>query len=185
MELASSAVGASVGFWHPTFNCPMGCAGYCKRPLKTDFLFKLSDLYPGLTPAERALVSEYPDDSVSAFKLSLSAERLCLRKYPQSKTNDESDACRHFVWAALMTGKLGSEMAVKFLNAHEEDSKQPKDERSMDLANNRAGVIAGERLKKTNELSEESVMKLFDKSIRSHELVIMKSRGEAKKVREK
>lgn len=47
--------------------------------------------------------------------------------------DDESDAFRHFVWAALLTKELGKARAKEFLDAHETDPDQPHIERQMDL----------------------------------------------------
>ncbi len=38
-----------------SFTCPVQCPDLCKSPLPDKLLFKLSDLYPGLTNAEKAM----------------------------------------------------------------------------------------------------------------------------------
>ena len=158
-----------------TFACPSACTKLCKRPIQEDFLFQLSDLYPGLTPSERALATEHPKDSLKAFQLSREAEKLCLTRFSNSNTNDGSDACRHFVWAGLMLKEFGSEKASKFLTAHEDDSKQPPIERAMDLANNRFGLISAEQLDKAKNLSSDALLKRFDEAVKKQELVIIKN----------
>lgn len=131
VKCAASSVNMS------TFHCPGMCDDLCKSPQKEKWLFQLSDLYPGLTDEERALVAKVPSKMLSAYNLTWIAEKLCLRIYPSSQTNNESDACRHFVWAALLYKEFGIELSSNILNAHEQDPKQPQIEKSMDLANNR------------------------------------------------
>jgi hypothetical protein len=163
-----------------TFSCPTQCASFCKRPLHKDFIFKVSELY-GLTLAERALVAQMPELSWKAYRLSHQAEELCQKMYSSSLTNDASDACRHFLWAALMTRDLGSQVTSQFLEAHEEDSKQPAGERAMDLANNRLGaLVAIELMKKTKRFSDESIFSEFENALKSKKLVILKERAEVK-----
>lgn len=159
-----------------TFSCPQGCPSYCKASYKSELLFQLSDLYVSLTPAERALSAENPKMSLDAYLLSLKAEKLCLKLYSSSERNDESDACRHYTWAALMSHDLGVEFASKVLVAHEQDSRQPEDERAMDLANNRAGLLAADELKKKESFSEASLLSRFKLALKSKELSILKSR---------
>ena len=123
-----------------TFNCADQCDEFCESGSKEALLFKLSDLYPGLTPAERALASKYPKELLQAYKLSWETEELCLKEFPKADTNDASDACRHFVWAVLLTQSLKFERAQQILDAHEQEPTQPAEQKAMDLANNQRGV---------------------------------------------
>ncbi len=61
------------------------------------------------------------------------------------------------MWAGLLTKELGPEMAKIFLDAHEENPLQTKEEKSMDLANNRGVILVAEKLKKLNELDEKNL----------------------------
>ena len=76
-----------------------------------------------------------------AYKLSWDAENICHKLYRQSRTNDESDTCHHFVWASLLYKEFGTDLSTQVLNAHKKDAEQPVQEKSMDLANNRLGFL--------------------------------------------
>lgn len=109
----------------------------------------------GLTNDELPLAKRSPTDTSLAYLKSWKAESACGRIYKVSDTNDESDACRHFLWAALLMESLGREKSEDILNAHENNPQQPEDEKSMDLANNRRGISVAERLIKNKAFSEE------------------------------
>ena len=98
--------------------------------------------YPGLTSKEKALIDKFPKESMVAFIEKIRAEELSLRHFPIQKFNDEGDAFRLYMWAGLLIKELGSEMAQTFLDAHEENSLQSNEEKSMDLASNRGGILA-------------------------------------------
>jgi hypothetical protein len=156
-----------------TFDCPLACAEYCKESAGTDFLFKVSDLYPGLTASERALVAKYPKEALRVYMHKSTAESICAKQFGDNRTNDESDACRHFVWSALLRKNLGEELAQKFLNGHEEQPGQPKDQKAMDLSNNRAGMKTAERLEKSNSFSEENIIREFEGTLKRKELIVI------------
>lgn len=159
-----------------TFMCHDACGVLCKKAMPVDFTFKLSSLYPGLTDAERALVSEFPKQAFQVYMAKYKAESVCQDLFGQNQTNDESDACRHFVWAGLNTKELGSKDAQKFLNAHEQEPTQPEKEKAMDLANNRAGVLIAEELIKNNKFSIEELIQRFQKTLDAGELIVLKAR---------
>lgn len=154
-----------------TFDCHEDCDSLCERPKSEKFIFQLSDLYPGLNPAERALVAQHPSKLLDAYKLSWRAERDCLQEFPKSDRNDGSDACRHFIWAALLTQNLGHEMAQKILDAHEQEPTQPRDEKAMDLANNQRGVTFARS--KISNLTDEAIMSEFRTLIKDGKLVTL------------
>ena len=156
-----------------TFQCPIECPEYCRKNTTTDILFKISDLYPGLTPAERAIAAEYPIQALIAYKLTWKADVLCGKRFSRSQTNDESDACRHFVLAAFMHKELGSELSQKILNAHETVSTEPEAEKAMDLANNRLGILSSEKLMKENTFNEEMVLSVFDEALNHKALIVL------------
>jgi hypothetical protein len=56
-----------------TFGCHDSCTEYCAKSSATDFIFKLSDLYPGLTLAERALAAESPVASLKGWSRFIAA----------------------------------------------------------------------------------------------------------------
>jgi hypothetical protein len=99
----------------------------------------------GLTEEEIALCEKNKISCIKAYKLSWDSEKICLKQFPSSRTNDESDACRHFVWSILLAKDLGFDFAEKILNSHENNPKEPENERAMDLFNNRFGLITFEK----------------------------------------
>lgn len=116
-----------------TFLCHQKCESLCK---KAD-----SENYFGLTESEIAFCKDNKINCLKAYKLSWDSEKICLSIYTFSDMNDESDACRHYVWAILMSREIGIKDAETVLNAHEENSKEPKNQQAMDLANNRLGLL--------------------------------------------
>jgi len=161
-----------------TFSCALDCKKFCsERSIGEQLIFNLTDIYPNLTTAERELVAIEPKKSIIAYRLSHRAEHLCLTIYPSSDTNDESDACRHYVWAGLMFKELGSEFAQKVLNAHENDSKAPEIEKAMDLANNRAGILRAEQLEKNKKYSEDALIEEFIKALGEKQLIVIRPKS--------
>ncbi len=119
-----------------TFQCHSQCAELCYENSISKYVF-----YPGLTSKEKTLIDKYPKESIIVFVEKMRAEESSLRQFPTQKSNDEGDAFRHYIWAGLLTKELGIEMAQTFLDAHEENPLQPNDEKAMDLANNRGGIL--------------------------------------------
>ena len=156
-----------------TFHCPEQCADLCKAPIKKHFLFNLSYLYLALNPLERALVAKHPKKMMKAYQLTWSAENLCSTLFRKSATNDASDACRHFVWAALLYKQFGSEFSQQILNAHEHEPKQPAEEKMMDLKNNQLGLTTAEQLSKKNNLNRKTILKSFQKNLQEGKLIII------------
>lgn len=156
-----------------TSYCPKLCPNLCKSTFNKKFIFKISDLYPGLTESEKALASNDPVKTLKAYELSFKAESLCLKLYSKSKSNDESDACRHFIWAGLLYKEFGLEFGSQVLNAHEQDPKEPDNERSMDLANNRLGLICTEKLVNSNKFNDESLIDSFKEQLKLRNLIII------------
>jgi hypothetical protein len=60
-----------------TVGCENECARLCKSGMTTEFLFNVSDLYPGLTKEERSLAASEPKKTWKAYQLSWTAEHLC------------------------------------------------------------------------------------------------------------
>lgn len=160
-----------------TFRCPEDCARLCKENLGTNALFQLTDLYPSLTDAERALASKYPVKTLKAYQLSLAAESQCLLLYRSSELNDESDACRHFLWAGLLHQEFGRDFAEEILYAHEQEPGQPEEQKGMDLANNQRGASIAEVLIKNKKFSEAAMVDAFKKQLKIGNLVVLKKRA--------
>lgn len=164
-----------------TFSCPNQCDELCKVNEKKKFVFSLTQLYPALTAAERALAAENSAKMLIAYKKSWQAESLCRDLYPTSGTNDESDACRHFVWAALLFKEFGRDFSEKILYAHEQEPTQPEAEKAMDLANNQRGVSMGELLIKQKLFTEKRVIEEFSRQLKEKKIVVLNKKNEAKK----
>ena len=93
-----------------------------------------------LTKGDREMIAKHPADALKVYQAKQKADDLSLKVFKQQGRNDESDAFRHFVWAALVTKELGQEKANEFLNAHEDEISQPLREKEMDTINNNFGV---------------------------------------------
>ena len=163
-----------------TFDCHDQCSTYCKSSAVTDFIFKVSDLYPGLTSSERALAAQNPIDALKGYKDALTAENICADKFGGSRTNDESDACRHFVWAGLMYRDIGNNLASKFLNAHEDYVGNPEDEKNMDLENNSTGLGEAKNLSDSGAFTNDDLVKKFDADLSNGKLKVLKPRIKSK-----
>ncbi len=155
------------------FDCPKRCDILCKKtPKKTSFL----DKYPkGLTKGDREMIAKYPADSVKVYQAKQKADDLNLKVFKNQGRNDESDAFRHFVWAALVTNELGALKATEFLNAHEEEDSQPPREKEMDIINNKFGVdyiVEQSKLGKSVDLDQ--IEKVALEKLKSHELKVLK-----------
>jgi len=161
-----------------TFDCPLGCKNLCANnastPLSEHVVLSLLELYPALTRAEREFASKNPKDAMRGYLLSQKAEDICSSLYPVSATNDESDACRHFIWAGIMRKEFNLPTAQKILEAHEAEDLQSVEEKSMDLANNRAGLLATEELLTSKSYSEKILLEVFTEKLKSGNLIVIK-----------
>jgi hypothetical protein len=157
-----------------TFNCPNQCLELCKSNFSEKMMFGLSELYPGLTPTEKTMASKNPSKLLAAYRLSWKAESICSKRFRTMETNDESDACRHFVWAALLTQEFGSKFAQQILDAHENEPTQPAEEKAIDLANNQRGVTLIRDLGKDKRATEEDLLKGFLKQLKEGKVVVLK-----------
>jgi hypothetical protein len=92
------------------------------------------------------------------------------------ETNDESDACRHFVWAALLTNEFGSDFAQQILAAHEQEPTQPPEEKAMDLANNQRGVTFIKDAPKGQRPSGDNILNEFQAQLAKGKIVVLKPR---------
>lgn len=159
-----------------TNTCPLFCASLCERDYAGVAFFKITDLYPGLTLTERGFVVDSPREAMIAYSYSWRAESTCDTKYFASGRNDESDACRHFIWAALLTQRLGSQKAKKILDAHEDNPAEPTAERAMDMANNRAGILSCERLMESGGCNDKNELTEFQTELRAGKIIVLKQR---------
>lgn len=159
-----------------TFDCNRFCDVLCgAKP--SNFGFQISNVYPGLTDAEREFVDQNPTIAAKAYWLSWRAESACKSIYKRSDTNDESDACRHFMWAVFLNQDFGEKTSMKILDAHEQNDSQPESEKAMDLANNRRGIlISTEIIAKSKKVTEADFLEQFKKDIIDGKLIVLKRR---------
>lgn len=152
------------------FECPMECEDLCKNR-QTNLDYDLLKLY-GLTDDEIQLCNKNQVKCIQGYLLSIKAESLCLDIYPSSQTNDESDACRHYVWSILLSRDLDPEFAENLLNAHENNPLEPENEKAMDLSNNRLGLLDFSKIEspKTND----KIIKKFKRRLKDKSIVVLK-----------
>jgi hypothetical protein len=156
-----------------TFMCPDQCEELCNTKPEESLLANFI-LYPGLPPAEKNLVAKSPKDALTVYKQKNLAEKATSRNFPDQNLNDESDAFRHFLWAALLTKELGRSRAQEFLDAHEADPDQPDSERQMDMHNNSQGQTAAESLIKETRWSRKNIQAKGLEDLRSKQLQVLK-----------
>lgn len=162
-----------------TFDCSRFCDDFCKPPKEVEesaSTIGISALYPGLTEDEKRFVDKNPKKAVEAYWLSWRAEGICKTVYFVSDTNDESDACRHFVWAALLNVKFGQSLASELLDAHEQNPDEPAEERSMDLANSRRGLIISSDLIKSKKTQDTDFLNQFQLDLKSGKIIVLKKK---------
>ncbi len=153
-----------------TVSCTLKCDALCKRSKEDD-----SNFY-GLTSDEIEFCNDNKIKCLNAYKLSWSAEKLCLKIYPASRTNDESDACRHYIWAFLLIKEFNLDFTQKILEAHESKPKEPEEERKMDIFNNTLAINIFKNLGKNKNLSEEEILRSFKDQLKNKKLMIIKPR---------
>jgi len=168
-ELSCATLKVDMG----TFMCPDQCEELCSTKTDESLLAKFI-LYPGLTPAERRLAAKNPKNALTAYRLKNIAEKSTSRHFPDQNLNDESDAFRHFLWAALLTKELGKVRAKEFLDAHEADPDQPAIERQMDIHNNNRGQNAAESMIKEKRWSQKNIEAKGLEELRSKHLQVLK-----------
>lgn len=155
-----------------TFLCPSQCKLLCKSAkIKVNpgrFIY-----YPGLTPNEKKLVEEYPQHAITVFIQKTRAEIASNKNFPEQGLNDEGDAFRHFLWAGLLAKEPGEEIALKFLNAHENNRLQPSEEKRMDSLSNQSGIDAARDLIKENKFNIENLEQKSLDSLRKKQLSVI------------
>ena len=153
-----------------SYMCHQQCDALCKsleKPSRKDPNFY------GLTDDEIKFCSQNKLICLKAYKLTWTAESLCKEMYSYSDLNDETDACRHYIWAFLLSKEVNIKNAEAILSAHENNQLEPKNERSMDLANNRLGQIDYEK-SKDKDLNNKFITELFKENLKNNKLVILK-----------
>lgn len=150
------------------------CASECKDLCRTDSTeVNHNSTYQYLNTEEQKLVAAHPLEAITVYKQKNKAIQLTETYFGHDGEDDESDAFRHFVWAGLLYSELGPDRAKVYLDAHEAEESVKSPARSMDLANNRAGQIAAERLTRLGSLNENQIVNFALKALRNKELVVI------------
>lgn len=159
-----------------TFDCADDCDRLCGVSLDLSAPASLNQFayYFGLTADELGLVAMYPQEALVVYKQKDIAQGFISKHFKVDRPDSESDAIRHFTWAALLTKELGPELAQKFLDAHEAGLPASDQGRAMDLANNRAGILAAELLKRRTQCTLEGIESEAMKALTTKKLVVLK-----------
>ena len=160
-----------------TATCSQRCEKFCNPQSTVSFILGRFLYYPGLTFEERKLVQKYPDQALVVYQQKGIAEKETMSLFHRDKQDDESDAYRHFLWAGLLAKELGAERAKEFLDAHESDGDADDPHRAMDLANNRAGLVAAEKLRKEGALNLEGLQREAMDAFKKNTLIVLKPEG--------
>jgi hypothetical protein len=169
-----------------TFSCRNQCDVLCRpkkvkvKKIKKPVIIKKpeknnsSSLYPGLNEAEKKIISEYPLKAMGVGVQKFKAEYIANKLFSYGSIDGENDAARHFMWSALTAREIGSELATQFLDAHEKNPDQKPEQRAMDLANNREGLLAYEKLKNKGKTLDEDIINEFKERYDGNNLSILK-----------
>ena len=159
-----------------SFMCPSRCHDLCAT-LIPEFILRHLTYPAGLTKADKDLIAKHPKEALWVFLSKIDAEKATARIFGTNGWNNEADAFRHFMWAALTTLKIGPEKARLFLENHERRPGQSDAERNMDLHNNEQGVQGASKLQKDKHASQEELEKWALKQIQEGKLEVINPKG--------
>lgn len=151
-----------------TFSCPSECDKMCTKSVTEHFL----NYAPRLTEGDKMVIAKMPYEAFKVFLAKETVDKITNKIFKNPGRKDESDAFRHFAWSFLLAQELGPKQAEIFLTAHEEDSTQSKQEKEMDLFNNKQGLEFYEENKKMgkslelNNIEKEALTRLKNKKLR-------------------
>ena len=83
----------------------------------------------------------------------------------------------------LLYEQFGQEFSLKVLNAHEQNPIQPAEEKAMDMANNRLGLLTARKLLKQNKLNKDNILESFKSHLNKGRLIVLKKQKHMKKNR--
>lgn len=109
------------------------------------------EIWGALTSSEKKLVIRYPFAALDVNKAKNIAVNKTLEKFGTNGLGDRSDAFRHGMWNAVMTGLIGRDKAELFATAHEDKAVDGEEadgyakilHKQMDLHNNEIGREIG------------------------------------------
>ncbi len=163
-ELKCSVTPVDMG----AFSCPAQCDSLCSKSITEQILTYV----PRLTEGDKTVIAKMPYDAYRVFVNKEKVDKLTSQIFKSPGRKDESDAFRHFVWSVLLAQELGSDRARTFLDAHEVDSTQSRQEKEMDLFNNDQGLKFFADRKKAgkvpelNEIEKEALTRLRQKTLK-------------------
>lgn len=159
-----------------SFMCPTQCQDLCKISLARYIIDELTYKY-SLSEAEKKLIAKYPKEALAVYLAKKEAEEAVKRLFGDRSHNNEADAFRHFVWAGLITDKIGKEKAELFLDAHEQKPDQPASEKEMDSYNNAQGISEARRLENEKRFSIENLEKGAIEGLKNGKLKVINPTG--------
>lgn len=125
--------------------------------------------YNQLNAYEKAYLGLYPHH-IMAIKGSVDkAYKETTARFGYNSRNDESDSFRHCFWSALLAKEIGYFNAIMFTTAHEMGESNPKNEKEMDLWNNKIGAEIGK-----SKLEESMLSIKCMKALKSGRLKVIK-----------
>lgn len=158
-----------------SFDCTDKCDKLCRK-LKAkkspETLYGLESMY-ALTDDEITFCKQNKINCVKAYKESWNAEKICLSIYSSSNTNDESDACRHYVWSILLSREIGKKDAETVLSAHENNPREDQEQKNMDSKNNKIGLESYQK-NKDKFISDEAIKQSFIDELKKDKFIILK-----------
>lgn len=156
-----------------SYLCPSQCDQLCKTVGKKSINKNDPNFYD-LTDDEMALCKSDPVVCASVYLYGQLAEKKCHEIYNVSDHNDESDACRHYMWSFYLLKNFGEKQAKAFLNAHENNPKQNPKEKDMDISNNEISIKDHKQTAK--ETTPDQALENFKKNLKNKKMKILKPR---------
>lgn len=156
-----------------SYLCPSQCDQLCKNVGKKSAQQDDPNFYD-LTDDEMALCKKDPVVCASVYLYGHLAEKKCHEIYNISDHNDESDACRHYMWAFYLLKNFDVKQAREFLNAHESNPKQNPKEKDMDISNNEISIKDHKQIVK--DTTPDQALENFKKSLKNKKMKILKPR---------
>lgn len=154
-----------------SYSCTKSCDILCK---KNDKNSEKEPNFYDLTDDEIKFCKKEPVKCSKAYALGYLAENQCLKIFVVSDHNDESDACRHYIWSYYLSKDFGEKEAREILNAHENNPNQDPKEKEMDLHNNE---VALKDYKNKLDLPDkiEKVISKFEENLKNKKFKVIKS----------
>ena len=152
--------------------CARGQRRFCgEKNIRQKYSFDDPHLFPDLNREELAFIFAHPAKALKAYYIGWEAKSLCSAFFNMNDASGPGDACRHFVWAALLHKNFGAGLSKRILAAHEADPDQTAEAKEMDTANNLFGLKTAARLEKESKLDTENIIDAFHASLWTGDLL--------------